>query len=73
MGKVIARMKEGRSSFNILTVKSAEKRLLRRPRRIWEDYIRIYFKEMGINTRNWVDSTKVWRALVYTASNLRVA
>ena len=27
-------------------------RPLRRPRRRWEDNIRMYFKEIGINTRN---------------------
>ena len=38
-----------------------------RPRRRWEDNIRMDLKEIGINTRNWVDSAQVrdyWRALV---------
>ena len=33
-------------------------------------------KEIGINTRNWVDSTQdkdYWRALVNTALNLQVS
>ena len=37
-----------------------------RPRRAWEDNIRMDLKETGINTRNWVDSAKdmdYWRAL----------
>ena len=52
-------------------------RPLRRPgrRRIWEDNIRMYLKEIGINTRNWVDSAQdsdYWRVLVNAALNLRV-
>ena len=34
--------------------KPTEKRPLERPRRRWEDNIRMYLKEIGINTRNWV-------------------
>ena len=62
-----ARMEEGRSSFDILTGKSTGKRPLGRTRRRWEDNITMYFKEIGINTRNWVDSAQdrdYWRALV---------
>ena len=29
-----------------------------RPRQRWEDNIRMDLKEMGINTRNWVDSAQ---------------
>ena len=46
------------------------------PRRRWEDNIRMDLKEIGINTRNWVDSAQgkdYWRALVNTASNLRIS
>ena len=61
----------------ILSVRSAptEKRPLGRPRRRWENNITIYLKEIGINTRNWVDLAQnrdYWRALVNTALNLRV-
>ena len=52
----VARMEEGRSPFKILTGTSKGKILLGRPRRRWEDNIRMDLKEMGINTRNWVDS-----------------
>ena len=34
-------MEEGRSAFKILTGKPTEKRLSGRPRRRWEDHIRI--------------------------------
>ena len=45
----IARMEEGRSAFNMLTGKHTGKRPLRRPRRRWEDNIRIDLEEIGIN------------------------
>ena len=48
----VARMEEGRSALNILTGKPTGKRSLGRPRRRWEDNIRMVLKEIGINTRN---------------------
>ena len=68
-------MEEGRSAFKILTGKPTGKRPLRRPRRTWEDNIRTDLKEIGINTRNWIDSAQdrdYWRALVNATMNLRV-
>ena len=53
-------MEEGRSAFKILTVIPAGKRPSGRHRCRWEDNIRIYLKEIGINTRNWVDSAQDW-------------
>ena len=47
----VARMEEGRSAFNILTGKPTGKRPFGRPRRRWEDNIRMELKEIGINTR----------------------
>ena len=47
-----------------------------RPRRRTEDNIRMDLKEIGINTRNWVDlaqDTDFWRAFVIAALNLRVS
>ena len=69
-------MEEGRSAFKFLTVKPTGKRPLGRPRRRWEDNIRMGLKEIGINAGNWVDSAQDmdnWRALVNTALNLRVS
>ena len=46
-----------------------------RPRRRWEDNIRMDFEEKGINAGNLVDSAQdrnYWRALVNAALNLRV-
>ena len=35
------------------------KRPLGRPRRRWEDNIRMDLKEVGIDTRNWVDWARI--------------
>ena len=51
----VARMEESRNAFKILTGKPTGKRPLGRPRRRWE---------IGINTRNWIDSAQdgnYWR------------
>ena len=45
----VARMEEGRSTSKILTGKPTGKRPLGRPRRRWDDNIRIDLEEMGIN------------------------
>ena len=51
------------------------KRPLGRPRRRYEDNIRMDLKEIGLKTRNWVDSAQdrdYWRALVNAVLNLWV-
>ena len=64
-------MKEGRSAFKILTGSPAGNRPLGRPRRRWEDNIRTDLKEIGINTRNLVDSAQD-RGYLRAFVNLRV-
>ena len=54
----MARMEEGRSAFKILTGKPTGKRNLGRPRRRWENNIRIDLEERGINAGNWIDSAQ---------------
>ena len=68
-------MDEGRSVFKILSGKPTGKGQLGMPRRRWEDNIRMELQEIGINTRNWVNSAQdrdYWRARVNAALNLRV-
>ena len=68
-------MEESKSTFKILTGKPTGNRPLGRPRRRWEDNIRMDFEEIDINAGNWVDSAEdrnYWRALVNAALNLRV-
>ena len=76
MASHVARMEECRSAFKILTGTLTGKRLVGRPRLRWEDNIIMDLKEIGINTRNWVDSTQEkghWRGLVNAALNPRVS
>ena len=59
--------------YNILL--HGKLRPLGRPRRRWEDNIRMDLEETGINAGNWVDSAQdrnYRRALVNAALNLRV-
>ena len=67
-------MEEG-SVLKILTGTPKGKRPLGRPRRRCEDKIRIYLKEIGVNTKNFVESAQdrdYWSALVNSTLNLRV-
>ena len=71
----VARMDEGKSAFKILTDILTGKRPLGRPRRRWEDNIRMDLEKIGINADNWVDSAldrDYLRALLNAALNLRV-
>ena len=59
-------MVKGRHAFKIITGTPAGKRFVGRPMHRWEDNIRMDLKEIGINMRNWVDSSQdrdYWRAL----------
>ena len=56
MGSSCSRMEEGRIYFKIITLKPIGKRPLGRPKHRWYYNIRIFLKEIGINTKNWVDS-----------------
>ena len=75
MGRACSQNEGSRSSFKILTGKPTGKRTLGRPRRRWEDNIRMNLEEIGINAGNWVDLAQdrdYRRALVIAALNLRV-
>jgi hypothetical protein len=51
------------------------KRSLERPRRGWEDNIKMYLKEIGIDRANWIRLAQdrvQWRAFVNTVMNLRL-
>ena len=70
------RMEEDMSVFKILTGTRTGKITLARLTRRWEGNIRMDLKEIGINTRNWVDSAQdryYWSPLMNAALNLRVS
>jgi hypothetical protein len=57
MGRSCSEIGKGISALKILTGTPNGKRPLGRPRRRWEDNIIRGLKEIGINTRNWVNLT----------------
>ena len=69
----VARIEEGRSAFKILTDKPTGNRPSGKPGRGWEDIIIMDRKEIGINTRNGIDSAlgrDNWEIIVYVALKL---
>jgi hypothetical protein len=71
----VARMGEGRGVYRVLVGRPEGKRPLRRPRRRWEDNIKLDLREIGIDGANWIRlaQDKVqWRAFVNTVMNLWV-
>ena len=67
-------MEEGMSALKILTSKRTGKRPIGRPWRRWEDNIRMYLEEIGINAENWVDSAQnrnYCRALIESPGSIR--
>jgi hypothetical protein len=71
----VARMGEGRGVHRDLMGKPEEKRPLGRPRRRWEDNIKMDLQEVGGDCGDWMELAQDrdrWRALVGTVRNLRV-
>jgi hypothetical protein len=50
----VERMGEGRGVYSVLVGRPQGKRPLGRPRRKWEDHIKLDLREMGIDERNWI-------------------
>jgi hypothetical protein len=71
----VARMGEGRSVHRVLVGKPEVKRSLGRPRRRWEDSIKMDLQLVGVGCGDWMELAQDrdrWRALVSTVRNLRV-
>ena len=71
----VALMGEGRGVHRVLIGKPEGKRPLGRPRRRWEDNIKMDLKEVGGSCGDWMELAQDrdrWRALVGTVRNLRV-
>ena len=71
----VARMGEGRGVYRVLVGKPEGKRPLGRPRRRWEDNIRMDLQEVGLGYENWIGLAQDrdrWRALLSVVRNFRV-
>ena len=71
----VAHMRERRGVYSFLVEKPEGKRLLVRPRRRWEDNIKMDLQEVGCEGMGWIELTQNrdrWRALVTAVMNLRV-
>ena len=71
----MARMGEGRGVHRVLVEKLEGKRPLGRPRRRWEDNIKMDLQEVGGSCGDWMELAQDrdrWRALVGMVRNLRV-
>jgi hypothetical protein len=69
----VALMGEVRGAHNILVGRPEGRRPLGRPRRRWEDNIRMDFREKGLGDVDWIylaQDRDRWRALVNTVMNL---
>jgi hypothetical protein len=72
----VARIGEGRVVYRVLVGKAEGKRPFERPRRTWEDNIKIDFQEVGCRVMDWMELAQDrdrWWALVNAVMNLRVS
>jgi hypothetical protein len=68
-------MGEERKVYKVLVGKPEGKRPRGRPRRRWEDGIRMDFREIGLGCVDWIrlaQDRDRWRAVVIAVMNLRV-
>ena len=71
----VARMGQRRGVYRILVGKPEVKRPLGRPRRRWEDNIKMDLQEVGCGGVGWMELAQDrdrWRALVNAVVNIRV-
>jgi hypothetical protein len=71
----VTRMGEETNLYRVLMGKPEGKRPLGRPRRMWEDGVRMDLREVGWGSVDWIQLAQdrdQWRALVNTVMNLRV-
>jgi hypothetical protein len=71
----VARIGQERKVYKVLVGKPEGKRPLGRPRRRWEDRIRMDLTEIGLGDVDWIrlaQDRDQWRAVVSAVMNLRV-
>ena len=72
----VARLEDRRGVYRVLVVKPEGTRPLGRPRRRWEDNIKMALQEAGYVVMDWIELAQDrdrWRALVNPVMNLRVS
>ncbi|KAJ4449060.1 hypothetical protein ANN_00455 [Periplaneta americana] len=70
----VARMGESRNAYRVLVGRPEGKRPLGRPRRRWEDNIKMDLREVGYDDRDWINLAQDrdrWRAYTRPAQGLR--
>jgi hypothetical protein len=71
----VARIGEGRDVYKVLVGKTEGKRPLRRPRRRWENNIKMDLQKVGCGDMGWIELAQdkdKWWALVNAATNFPV-
>jgi hypothetical protein len=71
----VARIGEWRVAYRILVGETEGERLLRRPRRTWEDDIQMILQKVGCGDMDWIElapNRDRWWALVNVVMELRV-
>jgi len=71
----VARTAEGRGVYRLLVGRPEGKRPLGRPRRRWDDNIKMHLQELGCGSMDWIELAQDrnrWRALVNAIMNLWV-
>ena len=71
----VAHMEQSRNAYKVLVGKSEGKRPLGRPRRRWEDNIKMDLREVGCDPGEWIafaENRDQWRAYVRAVMNHRV-
>ena len=68
-------MEQSRNAYRVLVGKPEGKRTLGRPRRRWEDNIKMDLRAVACDAGEWIDLAEErdhWRAYVRAVMNLRV-
>ena len=76
MGGHVARMEEGRGVNRVFVGKPEGKKPVGRPRRRWENNIKIGLEEVGVGCGDWMELAQdrdSWQALVSTVMNFGVS
>jgi hypothetical protein len=72
----VARIEKRRGDYRVLVWKPEGKGPLGRPRRRWEDNIKINLQELGCGDMDWTDVAQDrdrWRAFVNAVKNVQVS